>query len=134
MCLRHAPFRDHGRGHDILVNRRRALGLLAGATAAPLLAGCDEQDGFPIRLVSDETVQQLGLETWQRLRAEIPASDDGELQRTLRQTGRRLLDAAGQDPARWEMVVFATPEVNVSTVEDPVEYEIPGINQTQVNP
>ncbi len=27
----------------------------------------------------------------------------------------------------------ATPDVNVSTVEDPVEYEIPGINQTQVN-
>ncbi|CAN5647023.1 type IV pilus assembly ATPase PilB [soil metagenome] len=27
----------------------------------------------------------------------------------------------------------ATPEVNVTTVEDPVEYEIPGINQTQVN-
>ena len=27
----------------------------------------------------------------------------------------------------------AVPEVNVSTVEDPVEYEIPGINQTQVN-
>ena len=26
------------------------------------------------------------------------------------------------------------PEVNVTTVEDPVEYEIPGINQTQVNP
>jgi type IV pilus assembly protein PilB len=28
---------------------------------------------------------------------------------------------------------IATPDVNVSTVEDPVEYEIPGINQTQVN-
>ena len=28
----------------------------------------------------------------------------------------------------------ATPEVNVSTIEDPVEYEIPGINQTNVNP
>jgi len=27
----------------------------------------------------------------------------------------------------------ATPEVNVTTIEDPVEYEIPGINQTQVN-
>jgi len=27
----------------------------------------------------------------------------------------------------------ATPDVNVSTIEDPVEYEIPGINQTQVN-
>ena len=28
---------------------------------------------------------------------------------------------------------LAAPEVNVLTVEDPVEYEIPGINQTQVN-
>jgi type IV pilus assembly protein PilB len=29
---------------------------------------------------------------------------------------------------------IATPEKNTTTVEDPVEYEIPGINQTQVNP
>ncbi len=28
---------------------------------------------------------------------------------------------------------LAVPEVNVTTVEDPVEYEIPGISQTQVN-
>ncbi|HRN18124.1 MAG TPA: ATPase, T2SS/T4P/T4SS family [Trueperaceae bacterium] len=28
---------------------------------------------------------------------------------------------------------LATPDVNVTTIEDPVEYEIPGINQTQVN-
>jgi len=28
---------------------------------------------------------------------------------------------------------LAVPEVNVTTIEDPVEYEIPGINQTQVN-
>lgn len=28
---------------------------------------------------------------------------------------------------------LAVPEVNVTTVEDPVEYEIPGITQTQVN-
>ncbi len=27
-----------------------------------------------------------------------------------------------------------TPEVNISTVEDPVEYRISGVNQTQVNP
>ncbi len=27
-----------------------------------------------------------------------------------------------------------TPGVNISTVEDPVEYRIPGVNQTQVNP
>lgn len=29
---------------------------------------------------------------------------------------------------------LARPEVNVTTIEDPVEYEIPGINQTQANP
>lgn len=29
---------------------------------------------------------------------------------------------------------IATPEKNTTTIEDPVEYEIPGINQTQVNP
>jgi type IV pilus assembly protein PilB len=27
-----------------------------------------------------------------------------------------------------------TPNVNISTVEDPVEYRVPGVNQTQVNP
>ena len=28
----------------------------------------------------------------------------------------------------------ARPEINVITVEDPVEYRMPGINQVQVNP
>ncbi len=28
---------------------------------------------------------------------------------------------------------IATPDINVTTIEDPVEYEIPGINQSQVN-
>lgn len=30
--------------------------------------------------------------------------------------------------------ILNTPEVNISTVEDPVEYRIPRINQTQINP
>lgn len=32
------------------------------------------------------------------------------------------------------MEILNTPEVNISTVEDPVEYRIPRANQTQVNP
>ena len=32
------------------------------------------------------------------------------------------------------MDILNTPEVNISTVEDPVEYRMPRINQTQVNP
>jgi len=30
--------------------------------------------------------------------------------------------------------ILNTPEVNISTIEDPIEYQIPRINQTQVNP
>ncbi len=32
------------------------------------------------------------------------------------------------------MDILNTPEVNISTVEDPIEYRMPRINQTQVNP
>lgn len=30
--------------------------------------------------------------------------------------------------------ILNTPKVNLSTIEDPIEYRMPGINQTQVNP
>jgi type IV pilus assembly protein PilB len=30
--------------------------------------------------------------------------------------------------------ILNSPSVNISTVEDPVEYHVPGVNQTQVNP
>ncbi|HRY52821.1 MAG TPA: ATPase, T2SS/T4P/T4SS family [Candidatus Portnoybacteria bacterium] len=32
------------------------------------------------------------------------------------------------------MDIINTPEVNISTVEDPIEYRMPRINQTQINP
>lgn len=32
------------------------------------------------------------------------------------------------------MEILNTPEVNISTVEDPVEYRMPRVNQTQINP
>lgn len=32
------------------------------------------------------------------------------------------------------MAILNTPEVNISTVEDPIEYQMPRVNQTQVNP
>ncbi len=30
--------------------------------------------------------------------------------------------------------ILNTPDVNISTIEDPVEYKVPGVNQTQTNP
>jgi type II secretory ATPase GspE/PulE/Tfp pilus assembly ATPase PilB-like protein len=31
------------------------------------------------------------------------------------------------------LTILNTPDVNISTIEDPVEYKIPGVNQTQTN-
>ncbi|HSK41578.1 MAG TPA: M48 family metallopeptidase, partial [Arenibaculum sp.] len=95
-----------------VIGRRRLIGLLGAAAAAPLLAGCDENDGFPIKIVSDETVRQLGLESWERIRSQARATSDRDLQRTLEIVGERLLRAAGEDPARWELVAFAGDEPN----------------------
>lgn len=109
MCLDRSSCR---RPHATVIGRRKLFRMLAGAGALPFLGACDESGGFPIPLVSDETVRRLGLESWERLRAEIPASDDRAMQRALSGVGQRLLDAAGEDAAAWEMVVFASPEVN----------------------
>lgn len=88
------------------------LGLLAGAAFAPALGGCDGEGGFPVDLVSDADIRRLGLETWERMCRSTPISRDAGLQQALDAVGRRLLDAAGQDPRDWEMVVFASPEAN----------------------
>lgn len=32
------------------------------------------------------------------------------------------------------LTTLNTPDVNISTIEDPVEYKVPGVNQTQTNP
>jgi predicted Zn-dependent protease len=102
MCLCHSP----------RIDRRTMLSLLGNALAAPMLAGCDEGDGFPIHLVSDETVRRMGLESWQRIREKTPVSHNRELTQVLHKVGSRLLTATGEPPERWEMVVFASPEVN----------------------
>lgn len=93
------------------LSRRRFLALGAAALALPL-AGCDESGDWPIDLVSDETVTRMGLESWNRLREEVPPSDDPALQAALRRVGERLLRASGREPGDWEMRVFAGDDIN----------------------
>ncbi len=103
MCIssRSTPVRGH--------TRRKALGLLGAVALAPSLAGCERIAPF---LVSDETVEQLGIETWTRLRQQMPVSRDPVAQRRVAEIATRLLTAAGETPSRWEVQVFAQPEVN----------------------
>jgi predicted Zn-dependent protease len=88
---------------------RRHLLRLGSAATLPLLAGCDD---FPVQLVSDETVAAMGLEAWDALRSEIPPTSDRDLQAALDAAAARLLPAAGEAPADWEAVVFASAEIN----------------------
>lgn len=83
---------------------------VAGAAALPLLAGCD--DGLPFNLVSDEEAAEMGRQAWQDLRKRLPASRDAAAQASLQRVSERLLRAAGEDPAAWETLVFASPEIN----------------------
>lgn len=88
---------------------RRSLIALAGGGALGLLAGCEDP---PIDLVSDETVEALGLEAWGQILQDTGPAADPMLQERLESVARRLIIAAGELPRDWEVVAFAGPEIN----------------------
>ena len=94
MCRRHAL-------------ARRDFLKLGGAAMLPLLGGCDE-----VSVVSDETVEEMGLQAWEEIRAASPVASDPDLQAVVDRVSARLLAAAGEAPSDWEVVVFARPDVN----------------------
>jgi predicted Zn-dependent protease len=107
MCTCGLP--DRSRLTRGALSRRHALRLLAGVTLLPATTGCDRVASL---VVSDEMVEQLGLETWGRLRQRMPISQDAQARQRVAQIARRLLNAAGEDPTRWDVQVFAQPEAN----------------------
>jgi predicted Zn-dependent protease len=86
---------------------------LAALAVSGLLVACgSDETGLGVDLVSQEQVQEMGVESWQRIRAETPASRDQAAQRTAEQVADNLLRAAGADPGEWEVVVFEGEEAN----------------------
>jgi predicted Zn-dependent protease len=92
---------------------RRTLLRGAGAAAVPLLSGCDN---LPIDLVSDETVEEMGLRAWEQLTTTAPPSEEPDLQAAADRVSARLLAAAGEEPQTWQVLVLARPEVNAFAV------------------
>jgi predicted Zn-dependent protease len=92
--------------------RRRAIGLLAAG--GMLLAGCagSDQTGLGVDLVSDEQVQQMSQESWERIRNETPASDNQRYQQTAERVTGNLLQALEGEQGDWEVVVFEGDEAN----------------------
>jgi predicted Zn-dependent protease len=79
-----------------------------------LLAGCagSGDTGLGLDLVSQEQVQQMSAETWQRIRSETQASDNQQYQQAADRIADNLLQAAGANPGEWEVVVFEGDQAN----------------------
>jgi predicted Zn-dependent protease len=54
----------------------------------------------------------MSLATWRQIQATTPASTDERRQGIVRGIADRLLRANGHDPARWQVQLFASPQVN----------------------
>jgi predicted Zn-dependent protease len=96
------------------ITRRGRRQLAAMAVSSLLVSACagSDETGLGVDLVSQEQVQEMGVESWQRIRSETPASGDEAAQRTAEQVADNLLRAAGADPDDWEVLVFEGDEAN----------------------
>lgn len=102
MCCRH-----HAPG----LSRRGVLLGLAGAGGVAL-GGCAGDTGLGLNLVSNEQVQQMGLESWERILSETQPTDDRRLQATTERVTANLLRGLGESPRDWEVRVFEGEEAN----------------------
>ncbi|MEQ9638414.1 MAG: M48 family metallopeptidase [Alphaproteobacteria bacterium] len=85
------------------------------ALASVVLAGCSQQQlqrGGELLAISDEQARELGDETWQRIRAERPASTNQAWQQRLRTVGEQLVAANDFGRRDWDFVVLQGEEVN----------------------
>jgi Peptidase family M48 len=105
MCLCHAPpLRIHGR-------RQMLCGAATVVIAAPLLTGCDSDD-WTFNLVPESQVQAMAARSWAQLRQSVPPSQDEKRQDIIRRIADRLLSGNGQNPAAWQVELFASQQVN----------------------
>lgn len=91
---------------------RRAMAAVAVASTVALGACAGDATGVGINLVSEDQVQQMGVQSWQQIRQETRVSNNATYQRAAQQVAGRLLQAAGMNPGEWEVVVFQGKEAN----------------------
>jgi len=94
------------------LRRRRAPAALAIAFALGLGGCAGDSTGLGVNLVPQEQVQAMGVEAWNAIRQQTPASNNSGYQQTAQRVGNAILRGAGYDPSTWEIVVFQGDEVN----------------------
>ena len=86
--------------------------------------------------ILDNTNTRLGLRDLAPARPQLRGVYKHVVHEALRHDPRHRPDRvpASRRPCTRRCNAVARPEINVITVEDPVEYRMAGINQVQVNP
>jgi predicted Zn-dependent protease len=99
------------------ISRRAFLLALTGA-AGSFLAGCSREDihQAAAKLIPQETLREMGLQTWDRFRGQFPPSHNVPLQRRLQAIGTRVVRAAQGNPEEWEFAVFRGGQINAFAV------------------
>jgi predicted Zn-dependent protease len=95
------------------MSRRGFMAVLVGFSGTALVACVGPgQTGLGLGLVSAQEAEQLGVQSWEQIRAEVPVSKNATYQRALQQVSTNILTAIGQNPRNWEAVVFESKEAN----------------------
>jgi predicted Zn-dependent protease len=99
------------------ISRRAFLLTLAGGAGA-LLVGCSREDVHKAaaKLIPQETLREMGLQTWERFRGQFSPSRNVALKRRLQAIGTRVVRAAKGNPEEWEFAVFRGGEINAFAV------------------
>jgi predicted Zn-dependent protease len=101
------------RGRAAEMSRRGFMAVLVGFSGTALVACVGPgQTGLGLGLVSAQEAEQLGVQSWEQIRAEVPVSKNATYQRALQQVSTNILTAIGQNPRNWEAVVFESKEAN----------------------
>ncbi len=111
MCNCHARRRHQEAPGTAPFTRRRFVQTLMAGASLPAIAACDPGSVGEMFLSADQ-VEQMGVETWQRILAEEPRSDNDSYRRRAREMATRMLTAVDEDPDDWEVEVFAGDQVN----------------------
>jgi predicted Zn-dependent protease len=90
-------------------------GLLLVAAAISFLSGCvtnPETGRRQLLLVSEGEITQLGINSFNRMKKEVPISKDPKANELVQRVGKRIASAVSLPGAQWEFVVFESKEAN----------------------
>ena len=95
------------------MSRRGFMVALVGFSGTALVA-CVEpgRPALGLGLVSREEAEQLGVQSWEQIRAEVPVSKNADLPARLAAGQHQYPDRHRPEPANWEVVVFESKEAN----------------------